>query len=94
MLGRFETAESFGPRIYAEALRRGLRQADQVIALGDGAPWIWGIVTEYFPFAIQIVDLYHARQHLAELSKVVYGATSIETNQWSASLDFHIASIS
>jgi len=65
-VGAIETAEVFGPRIYAEVLRRRLRQADQVIVVGDGAPWIWGIATEYFPFAIQCVDLYHARQHLAE----------------------------
>ncbi len=84
-VGAIETAESFGPRIYAETLRRGLRQAEKAIALADGAPWIWGLVAEYFPFATQIVDLYHARQHPAELSKVVYGAASIEAKQWTAS---------
>ena len=84
-VGAIETAEVFGPRIYAEALRRGLRQADKVIVLGDGAPWIWGIATEYFPLAIQCVDLYHARQHLAELGKAAYGPNSIEAKQWSAS---------
>lgn len=84
-VGAIETAEVFGPRIYAEALRRGLRQADKVIVLGDGAPWIWGIATEYFPFAIQCVDLYHARQHLAELGKAAYGPNSIEAKQWSDS---------
>ena len=84
-VGAIETAAEFGPRIYAEALRRGLRQADKVIVLGDGAPWIWGIATEYFPFAIQCVDLFHARQHLAELSKVIYGPKSTEAKQWSDS---------
>lgn len=84
-VGAIETAEVFGPRIYAEALRRGLRQADKVIVLGDGAPWIWGIATEYFPFAIQCVDLYHARQHLSELGKVAYGPNSIEAKQWTDS---------
>ena len=83
-VGAIETAEAFGRRIYAEAVRRGLRQAAQVIALGDGAPWIWGIVTEYFPFATQIVDLYHARQHLADLGKALYGPTSTEAKEWAA----------
>jgi len=81
-VGAIKTAEVFGPRIYAEALRRRLRQADQVIVLGDGAPWIWGIATEYFPFAIQCVDLYHARQQLAELGKAACGPHSIEARQW------------
>jgi len=84
-VGAIETAEVFGPRIYAEALRRGLRQAQKVIVLGDGAPWIWGIASEYFPGAIQCVDLFHARQHLAELGKVAFGPKSIEAKQWSDS---------
>jgi hypothetical protein len=75
-VGAIETAAAFGPRIYAEAVRRGLRQALRVVVLGDGAPWIWGIVAQYFPWAIEIVDLYHAREHLANLGKAVYGPTS------------------
>jgi hypothetical protein len=52
--------------------------------LGDGGPWIWGIVALYFPWATEIVDLYHAREHLADLSKVVYGPASAEAKQWAA----------
>jgi len=74
-VGAIETAEAFGLRIYAEAARRGLEHAQRVIVLGDGAPWIWRIADEHFPGAIQIVDLYHARQHLTELAKLVMGAT-------------------
>ena len=81
-VGAIETAESFGPRLYAEAVRRGLRQAQKVIVLGDGAPWVWGIATLYFPFAIQIVDLYHAREHLADLSKVIFGSASTKSEEW------------
>jgi len=90
-VGAIETAEAFGPRIHAEAVRRGLRQAQKAVVLGDGAPWIWGIATQYFPWDIQIVDLYHAREHLANLGKVVYGPTSAQAKQWatarSAQLD-------
>ena len=67
-VGAIETAEAFGPRIYAEAVRRGLRQAQKVVVLGDGGPWIWGIAALYFPWATEIVDLYHAREHLAKLA--------------------------
>lgn len=83
-VGAIETAESFGPRIYAEAVRRGLRQAQKVVVLGDGGPWIWGIAAQYFPWATEIVDLYHAREHLANLGKVVYGPASAEARAWSA----------
>jgi hypothetical protein len=42
--------------------------------LGDGAPWIWKIAEEHFPGALEIVDLYHARQQVAELAKLVLGS--------------------
>lgn len=75
-VGAIETAEQFGPCIYTEAVRRGMKRAKRVVVLGDGAAWIRNIVEEHFPGAIQIVDLYHARQHLAELGKIVYGAAN------------------
>ena len=73
-VGAIATAETFGLRLYTEALRRGLDQAKRVIVLGDGAPWIWNIADEHFPGALRIVDLYHARQHVAELAKAVVGS--------------------
>ena len=81
-VGAIETAESFGPRIYAEAVRRGFRQARKTIVLGDGGVWIWGIATLHFPFAIQIVDLFHAREHLADLSKAVFGTDTATAKDW------------
>lgn len=77
-----ETAETFGRRIYGEAVGRGLYQARQVVVLGDGAVWIWKIAEEHFPGAIQIVDLYHARQHLAELAKLVEGPLDPKCKPW------------
>jgi len=83
-VGAIETAEEFGKRIYAEAVRRGLLQARQVIVLGDAAPWIWALAEEHFPGALQVVDLYHAREHLGELAKILYGRTGKATAAWRA----------
>lgn len=83
-VGAIETAQQFGSRIHAEAARRGLYQAKRVVALGDGSPWIWGIAEEQFPGAIQIVDLYHAREHLANLAKIIYGPIRSEGKQWAS----------
>jgi hypothetical protein len=80
--GAIESAEMFGCRIYAEAVRRGLRLAEKVGILGDGAKWIWGIADEHFPGATQIVDLYHAREHLTDLAKLVYGTKSSKYQEW------------
>jgi hypothetical protein len=79
-----EDAKAFGWRIYAEGLRRGLDRAKKVIVIGDGAPWIWGIADLHFHDAVKIVDLYHARQHIANLSKILYGAESTKSREWTS----------
>ena len=84
-VGAIESAEGFGRRLYAEAVRRGVARAARIIVLGDGAVWIWGIAAEHFPGAVQIVDLYHAREHVAELGKLLYGPGSAAAKDWTAS---------
>ncbi len=59
-----ETAEDFGLRIDTESWRRGWSRAKKKVILGDGAVRIWNLAEQHFFGAIQIVDLYHARQHL------------------------------
>jgi hypothetical protein len=72
-VGAIETSEDFGERIEAEAIRRGLFNADKVVVLGDGAKWIKGLCELRFPHALQIVDLYHAKEHIANLCKLLFG---------------------
>lgn len=71
-VGAIERADAFGWRLYSEALRRGLLEAQQVVVLGDGAGWIRNLAELHFPEAIQIVDLYHAREHLSDLCKLLF----------------------
>ncbi len=73
-VGAIETAEAFGWRIYAEAVRRGLWNAEKVVVLGDGAKWIKGIAEMHFSGAIQIIDLYHAREHVSDLCKILFSS--------------------
>jgi len=80
--GAIETAEEFGKRIYREALKRGWRLAKKKVVIGDGAEWIWALVAEHFPDAIQIVDLYHARQHLWEVARQLYPHEDIKQKAW------------
>lgn len=83
-VGAIETVEEFGPRIAAEAVRRGLHRARTVIVLGDGAPWIWNVAAAHFPEAIHIVDLYHAREHLAAVARLAFGGSSEPGQRWVA----------
>ncbi len=70
--GAIETAEEFGKRIYLEAWNRGWSRAAKKAVIGDGAEWIWNNADLHFPGAIQIVDLYHARQHLWDLARKLH----------------------
>jgi hypothetical protein len=77
-----ETAEEFGKRIYLEAWKRGWSRAAKKVVIGDGAEWIWNIADLQFPGAIQIVDLYHARQHLWDLARKLYLNQEAEQRRW------------
>ena len=68
-----EAPAAFTQRVLREASRRRFTQAERTVVLGDGAPWIWNLARELFPCAVQIVDRFHAKQHLSEVSKALYG---------------------
>jgi hypothetical protein len=81
-VGAIETAESFGLRIYTEAYNRGWDRATIRVVMGDGSHWIWNIADQHFPGAIQIVDLYHAREHLWDLARKLYPADEVAQKRW------------
>jgi hypothetical protein len=60
-----EGPSEFAKRVEREAKRRGFEKANRRVVLGDGALWIWNLASEFFPDALQIVDLYHAKEHLS-----------------------------
>jgi len=77
-----ETPSEFAQRADREARRRGFDQAVRRVVLGDGAPWIWNLADEQFPGAIQIVDLFHAKQYLSDVGKAIYGPGSDLGRPW------------
>ena len=80
--GALETAAEFGKRLYGEAGRRGWGRAGKKVVMGDGAEWIWNLAEQHFPGAIQIVDLYHARQHLWELVRRLHPNDEGKQKAW------------
>lgn len=68
-----------GAQLRAEALRRGLALAQIVVFLGDGAAWIWENARLFFPTAVQILDFYHAVEHLGALARALYGEGDFAT---------------
>ena len=68
-IATFEPAAVFGDMVKAEGIRRGADHVRQLTILGDGAAWIWNIAVSKFPEATQVVDLFHAREHLHDLAR-------------------------
>ena len=80
--GAIESAEEFGRRIYLEAWKRGWSRAEKRVVIGDGAEWIWNLAQDHFPRALQIVDLYHARQHLWDLVRRLHPQDEKQQKTW------------
>ena len=80
-LTSFESSDIFGARVRQAALQRGMTEAGRVIYLGDGAAWVWEIARTCFPQAVQILDYFHASQHVVALAKATY-ADPGTANNW------------
>lgn len=80
--GVWEGAEAFGRRLYQEAAHRGVEWAGEQVAIADGALWIWNLVDEHFPGAVQILDFYHASERLYEVGRAVYGEGTDKARRW------------
>ncbi len=78
----FAEPEAFGRALWWEGVRRGALQAQEIIALGDGAHWIWNLVAEHFPEAIQILDWPHAAGYLWEAAHTIFGEGTDLAKRW------------
>ncbi len=83
-LATFDPAGRFSQLVDAEARRRGSQHIRQLVVLGDGAVWIWNLADELFPAATQIVDLYHAREHVHELANLAARLLAGHRDEWLA----------
>lgn len=82
-IGDLTDPETLGRLLWTEAARRGvLGAAVEVVAIGDGAAWIWNLITEHFPHAIQIVDWYHASEYVWAAANAVYDEGSDLAKAW------------
>jgi hypothetical protein len=80
----FEPAGTFAGLVEAEGIRRGAGHVRQMTVIGDGAVWIWNIASSKFPGATQIVDLYHAREHLHHLARLLEFMLGDRKDEWLA----------
>jgi hypothetical protein len=65
-------ADNFGKLLWATGYHLKADLSPELIFLGDGAAWIWNLVTQFFPNARQIVDWYHAEEHLEIVASAAF----------------------
>ena len=87
--GISEEVPPFARRVEREIVRTGFCSAPRQVFLGDGAPWIWNLADMIAPDAIQIIDLYHAKEHLSKLANKLFGCDTDLAGQWA--LEQHTA---
>ncbi len=64
--------EAIGQKVWALAHRHGWLGTQQTIALGDGAIWIWHQFDHRFVNSEQLVDWYHATNHLHTAASLLH----------------------
>jgi hypothetical protein len=69
-------------RLHWEAQRGGLGRARDILAVADGAPWIWHTVGDRWPQAHQLLDFYHASQHLWNLGQALHPRDETARREW------------
>jgi hypothetical protein len=65
--------QELGRRLHWQAQRRGLGRARSILVIGDGAPWIWNVAGDRWAQAEELLDFYHASEHVWELGRALYG---------------------
>ena len=73
-------------KLHAEMLRRGSASARETFVVADGGVWIWNLVAERLGTATQVLDFYHASQHLWAVAKALHGEDDERASQWAKPL--------
>ena len=74
--------EEFGPALWKIAVDHQIPQAFHSSVTADGAEWIWNLTNDYFPDSVQILDWYHATQHLALAASALFPDNDEQAKRW------------
>jgi hypothetical protein len=86
-VGTARNAALFGTMARVEAERRGLRQAEVVLGMGDGGNWIDPLFEREFHVHARIIDWCHASEHLWDCARAVHGPQTPEASMMAERLE-------
>jgi hypothetical protein len=68
----FGNKDEFKKSLFAAAVRAGYKPGIKIIAIGDGASWIWDMFEELFPGCIKILDYYHFSENVNKYANFAF----------------------
>lgn len=80
--GVLGSKDEFAPAFWRLAVEHNIPRAADVSVTADGAEWIWNLTADYFPDSVQIVDWYHAGQHLAQAAQALHPQDEAAAQRW------------
>lgn len=83
------TADEFSQLLWTTGCERLADRAEEVVFVADGAKWIWRLVDENFPQAVQILDWYHALEYLTPIAHALFTEEE-QQNAWVAKMETHL----
>ena len=84
MPGRiWKSAEAFLPRVRQAAIAMKATRARRVFWVSDAAEWIDKGISVQLPEAQRIVDIWHARQHIYDAGRTIFGDGTAQAQRWS-----------
>lgn len=78
--------DALAGKVMAEARRLGIEHAREVFVVADGGLWIWNLVEERLCHSTQVLDFYHASQHLWALAHELFGDDEAAAKKWAEKL--------
>lgn len=82
-------ADDFSQLLWAKGCQCLADRAEEVIFVADGAKWIWRLVEENFPHAVQILDWYHAVEYLTPIAHALFSDDE-KQKTWVAEMETHL----
>jgi hypothetical protein len=82
-------ADDFSELLWAKGCQRLADRAEEVVFVADGAKWIWRLVRENFPHAVQILDWYHAVEYLTPIAHALFSEDE-QRQAWVAEMETHL----
>lgn len=76
------SVDEFAPALWHQAWQDAVVQAAESVVVADGAEWIWNLVADFFPDSVQVVDWYHATQHLNKAAQTLFPADAAQAQRW------------